>query len=109
MMIKIIGVEVNNQILIVPEDANSTDSFKAFMSYCIENYIVRINQSDTFEKKVKIRSDDPGFKRSIFYKRIVEHNGYYYSTYIRSDQKRRIMERISDELGIELNLTVVEV
>lgn len=106
-MIHIIRVEVNNQNLLLPNHLNSTDAYKAFMNYCIENYLARIPQTVVFQKRVKSRPDDPSFKRSIFYNRVVGHNGHYYSTYQRTDQKRRIMEMIADELGIELNLTVV--
>jgi len=101
---KIIGVLVDNNPLIVADTRYTTSFYKAFMNYCIENYPIRNNNSVLLKKRFKPEFNHPEFKRARAYKRIVGHNGIYYSTYNENKRKKQIMEEIAAELGINLRI-----
>lgn len=100
----VIGVEVNNQRLPLYGQINTTTCYKAFMNYCIENFGLRIRNSNLLHQHFKFDQNDPTFLRDIDYKRIVGHNHIFYSTHNGTPQKIRYMEEIADILAINLRL-----
>ena len=100
----IIGVNVDNMPLIVADTRYTTSFYKAFMNYCIENFPIRNSNSQLLKKHFKPEFNHPEFKRARHYKRIVGHNGLYYSTYNDNIRKKVIMEEIAAELGINLRI-----
>lgn len=101
---KIIEVIVNGMSLLIADTRYSTSYYKAFMNYCIENYQLRNRDSEILKKHFKTSQDHPEFKRARAYKRIIEYNGIYYSTYNDNERKKWIMEEIANELGINLRI-----
>jgi len=100
----IIGVVVNDVPLLVADTRYTTSFYKAFMNYCIENYPIINSNSKVLKARFKPNQIHPDFKRARAYKRIVGHNGVYYSTYNDNIIKRYIMEEIAAELGINIRI-----
>lgn len=101
---KITGVLVNGMPLIIPDNRSTTGYFKAFMNYCIQRFPVLNNESIVLRRNFKDRRDHPEFKQALFYRRIVEYNGTFYSTYSNNERKKSIMEEIAEELGIDVRV-----
>lgn len=99
---EIIGVEVNDMILPYVGNDNSTGHYRAFMQYCIDNHFASIIISDTLQKLFRFTPNDPDFKRSLVYKRVEGHNGLYFSNWNGTKRKKRLMESIGEELGIDM-------
>jgi hypothetical protein len=102
----IIGVVVNDMPLLVNDTRFTTSFYKAFMNYCIENFPIRNNNSKILKSRFKAEQNHPEFKRARAYKRIVGHNGIYYSTYNDNKRKKVIMEEIATELGMNLRIVI---
>ena len=101
---KITGVVVNGMPLIIPDNRVTTGYFKAFMNYCIQNFPVLNNESVVLSRHFKDRRDHPEFKQAVFYSRIVEYNGVFYSTYSNNERKKSIMEEIARDLVIDVRV-----
>jgi hypothetical protein len=101
---KICGIVVNGMPLIIPDNSSSTGYFKAFMNYCIQNFPVTHLDSVVLNKYFKLDQNHPDFKQGIFYNRIVEYNGVFYSTYSNNQRKKLIMEAIAEDLGLNLRI-----
>ena len=101
---KITGVVLNGMPLIIPDNRSTTGYFKAFMNYCIQNFPVLNYESVVLKRNFKDRRDHPEFKQAIYYRRIVEYNGIFYSTYSNNERKKLIMEEIAGELGIDVRI-----
>ena len=106
---EIIGVEVNDVILPYVGNDNSTGHYRAFMQYCIDNYFDRIIISDTLQRRFRLTPNDPDFRRTIHYKRVEGHHGLYFSNWNGTIAKKRIIETIGEELGIDLFVHIFDI
>ena len=105
-LMKITGIAIDHQPLVVPEHANTTNCYHAFMVYCINNFQIRIRNSETLKKWFKLSPNYPDFNRAIHYKRIHECNGLYYTDWRGTKQKESVMARIANELNIEVTFDI---
>ena len=99
---ELIGITVKYIRLQITGKPNATKCYKAIMNYSIDNFSDFILNSAALRKRFKEVPDDPAFGRGIYYKRIIGHNGLYYSTYQDTAEKERIMKEIAQELGLPL-------
>ena len=105
---KITGIAIEAKPLIVPENANTTNCYHAFMVYCINNYPNQIRNSETLKKWFKLSPNYPDFNRAINYKRIHGCNGLYYTDWRSTKHKESVMVRIANELNFELTFEKIE-
>lgn len=104
---RIVNVAVNGRNLVVFDTNRAINYYRAFMEFCIDNYIHLRANHDEFKRIVKTSSDDPTFGRAIHYERINEYNNYFYSDWLSNKEKVRIMYRIANEIGIDLQVQVI--
>lgn len=103
---KITGIAINHQSLVVPENANTTNCYHVFMIYCINNYAIEIRNSETLKKWFKLSPHYPDFNRAINYKRIHGCNEIFYTDWRGTKQKESVMVRIASELNFQLTLEI---
>lgn len=101
----VVSVQIGNRTLPLGDmGVNTTSCFKVFMDYCIDNYPPTLLLAPPLNKYFKRGSNNPEFKRSIAYRRVVGQNFIFYSTYNSTDTKIKRMHFIADNLGIQLHL-----
>jgi hypothetical protein len=99
---KIINEIIKNIQLKLTGKNTTTDRYKTFMNYCIENYFDAILNSAYLQRHFKQDPDNPDFGQGVHYNRIIGHNGLYYSTYQDSAKKERYIKEIAIELGLHV-------
>lgn len=105
---KIASVKVNNFNLLLPAHATSTDSYKLFMEYCIDNYEDRIRRSKILKTWFKVDLADTDVEQKVREGKMVEHAGIYYSIHNSTIQKKKIIEDIADILDVPLYIMTYE-
>lgn len=103
---QISGITLDGVILTPLKKENATTFFKTFIEYCIDNYSVQIRNSKTLQKYIKLSGEYPDFNRAIAYKRVISYNGLFYTDWRGTKSKISRINAISEELGINLILTV---
>ena len=83
---------------------NVSQTYVIFMKYIIDNFSNKLYQIDILSKFIKDNPIDESFGKAVFYKRIVGHNDWYFSTYFGTAAKYSNMKKISDELKFNLEL-----
>ena len=77
-----------------------------FMKYIIDNFSNKLYHVDILSKFIKDNPIDESFGKAVFYKRIVGHNDWYFSTYFDTATKYSNMKKIAD--GLKFNLELVD-
>lgn len=105
---KIIEDDVKNIIygptIQLKKGKNISQTYMIFMKYIIDNFSNKFYQVDILSKFIKDNPIDKSFGRAVFYKRIVGHNDWYFSTYFGTAIKYSNMKKIADELKFNLEL-----
>lgn len=105
---KITEDEVKNiiygQTIQLKKGENISQTYVIFMKYIIDNFSNKFYQVDILSKFIKDNPIDKSFGRAVFYKRIVGHNDWYFSTYFDTAIKYSNMKKIGDELKFNLEL-----
>jgi len=106
---EITGITITRIITheIVNKD-NTTEFYKFFMEYCIDNFSAEILVSMDLQRYFKISGEFPNFNRAIFYDRVIEYNGLFYTDWISSKQKKRNIEKISELLNLNTIISTIE-
>lgn len=100
------GIRIDGSDIDVTGKANTSNCFRAFMEHCIANHHQQIASNYKLRLRFKLDPEDPSFGRGIYYDRIEGLNGLYYTTYLDSKSKIRIMNEIAHELGFDLEFSV---
>lgn len=83
---------------------NDSQTYEAFMNYVIDNFENKITNLEPLSSYFKSNPVDESFKMAVFYKRIVSHNNWYYSTKFDTATKYSRMNKIADALKFKFEL-----
>jgi len=99
------AVKVNGNILHLEGRSNSTTFFKAFLNFCIDNYSTRLSETQNLKDTFKETPGFPDFSyATINYNRVREHNSIYYHDYQDTLNKIKIIKKVSEDLGLNVEL-----
>jgi hypothetical protein len=99
------AVRVNGNILLAEGKSNSTTFFKAFLNYCIDNERARLSETQNLKDTFKETPGFPDFSyATINYNRVREHNSIYYHDYQDTLNKIKIIKKVAEDLGLNVEL-----
>ncbi len=98
------SIITHSQNIQLKKGKNDSKTYEAFINYVIDNYSNQILNLDILSKFIKANPIDESFGRDVYYKRIVGHNNWYYSTKFDTATKYSRMFKIADALKFRLEL-----
>jgi cytolysin (calcineurin-like family phosphatase) len=100
----ILSISIDNRELKVESPPHSTNWYRSFMDYCIDNYGEQIMANSKLGEYFKTSPTDPGFKAAVKNNKVHGHNPLYFHDYLNTKAKKDRIEKIAKDLNLDYYL-----
>jgi len=98
-------VKVNGSDLNFVGTSNSTNCFRAFLSYCIDKYSAKLDSTSFLRGIFKLSPNHPDFSlAAVKWKKVRNYNNFYYHDYQGTLEKIKIIKKVARDLNINVEL-----